>query len=224
MIRLFDVILSSIAILILTPFMIPVMISLKLTGEHYIFYRQKRVGQKGKEFDVLKFATMLKNSPNLPGGTLTQKNDPRILPMGNFLRKTKINELPQLINIFLGQMSFVGPRPQVRKHYELYSKRVRKAIDAVPPGLTGLGSLVFRDEEAMLNRIPGDRDQFHHSVIAPYKGELEVWFTRNRTLGSWFLLIILTAWAVLRPSSSAYLRVFKDLPPPPAALKPYLQE
>lgn len=195
---------------------------LKFSGEHYIFYLQTRVGKYGRDFSVFKFATMLKNSPNLPGGVLTQKNDPRILPMGNFLRKTKINELPQLVNIFLGQMSFVGPRPQARRHYELYTSEVKKAIDQVPPGLTGIGSVVFRDEESMLDRVPVDRDHFHDTVIAPYKGELEVWFTRHRTLRTWWILIFLTAWTVIRPSSTAYKLLFPDLPPPPQELVPYL--
>lgn len=219
MTRFFDIVFSAIAILILLPFMIPIMIGLKLTGEHYIFYLQPRVGRGGKEFMVFKFATMLKDSPNLPGGVLTQKNDPRILPMGNFLRKTKINELPQLINIFLGQMSFVGPRPQARKHYELYSAEVRKEIDHIRPGLTGVGSVVFRDEEAMLDRVEGDRDRFHDTVIAPYKGELEVWYARNRTISNYFLLISLTALAIFWPSNSYYKKCFKNLPIPPENLQ-----
>ena len=114
MIRFFDILFSGLAIIILFPFMLPIMIGLKLTGEHDIFYCQERVGKGGKIFKVLKFATMMRNSENMPGGVLTQKNDPRILPMGKFLRKTKINELPQLINIFIGQMSVIGPRPQAK--------------------------------------------------------------------------------------------------------------
>jgi lipopolysaccharide/colanic/teichoic acid biosynthesis glycosyltransferase len=207
---------------ILLPFMIPIMIGLKLTGEHYIFYLQPRVGLGGREFLVLKFATMLKNSPNLPGGVLTQKNDPRILPMGNFLRKTKINELPQLINIFIGQMSFVGPRPQAKRHYELYSMTVRKEIDKIRPGLTGIGSVVFRDEEAILNRVVGDRDHFHDTIIAPYKGELEVWFTMHRNIWIYFALIILTAWSVIKSNSRLHFKLFTSLPPVPAELKKYL--
>jgi len=222
LIRFFDILLSTIAIIVLLPFMIPVMIILKLTGEHYIFYLQPRVGKDGKEFKVVKFATMLKDSPNLPGGVLTQKNDPRILPFGRFLRKTKINELPQLINILIGQMSIVGPRPQARKHYELYSEKVRKEIDKVPPGLTGIGSVVFRDEESILDEIPGDRDYFHDNIITPYKGELEIWWTKNRTIGNYFKLIILTAWALVSPRTKLWKKWFKDLPNPPAELDKYL--
>jgi lipopolysaccharide/colanic/teichoic acid biosynthesis glycosyltransferase len=214
MLRLFDILFSLLALVILLPFMIPIMVGLKLTGEHDIFYLQKRVGRGGKDFKVFKFATMLRNSPNLSGGVLTQKNDPRILPLGNFLRKTKINELPQLINILKGEMSFVGPRPQARAHYELYSADVKQAIDRIPPGLTGIGSVVFRDEESLLDQITGDRDQFHDSVIAPYKGELEMWFVAHRNLYTYFMLIILTAWAVPFPKSRVYKRLFKSLPVP----------
>lgn len=218
LIRLFDIIFSLVAMVLLFPFMLPIMIGLKLTGEHYIFYLQSRVGSGGRDFNVIKFATMLKNSPNLPGGVLTQKNDPRILPMGNFLRKTKINELPQLVNIFLGQMSFVGPRPQARRHYELYSAAVKVSIDRVPPGLTGIGSVVFRDEESILDEVSTDRDHFHDTVVAPYKGELEVWWTKNRNLGNYFKLMILTGWALVSPRTKLWKMWFKGLPEVPAAL------
>ena len=191
MTRFFDILFSGIAIIILLPFMIPIMIGLKLTGEHDIFYVQERIGKGGKPFGVLKFATMLRNSPNMAGGVLTQKNDPRILPMGNFLRKTKINELPQLVNIFIGQMSVIGPRPQAKRHYDLYSDEVKSAIDKVAPGLSGIGSVAFRDEEDMLNVIQ-NRDEFHDTIIAPYKGQLEIWFTEHRNIITYFKLIFLT--------------------------------
>jgi lipopolysaccharide/colanic/teichoic acid biosynthesis glycosyltransferase len=221
-IRIFDIIISAVAIVILFPFMIPVMIILKLTGEHYIFYMQPRVGLYGKEFMLIKFATMLKDSPNMPGGVLTQKNDPRVLPFGKFLRKTKINELPQLINVLLGQMSIVGPRPQARKHYELYSKEVKQAIDKVPPGITGIGSVVFRDEESILDQVPKDRDYFHDHIIAPYKGQLEVWWTKNRTVANYLKIIILTVWVLIFPNSQLWKKWFKDVPRPPQELEKYL--
>lgn len=222
MIRFFDILFSGVAIIILLPFMVPIMIALKLTGEHYIFYQQERIGKGGKPFYILKFATMLKDSPNMPGGVLTQKNDPRILPMGKFLRKTKINELPQLVNIFIGQMSFIGPRPQAKQHYDLYSIEVKQAIDKIPPGLSGIGSLVFRDEEDMLSRISVDRNLFHDTVIAPYKGELEVWFSKNRNLKNYFKLIFMTVDAVLHPDSKKWRTAFKDLPPVPSELEQYI--
>jgi len=222
LIRFFDILFSLLATVILFPFMIPIMIGLKLTGEHYIFYLQPRVGRGGKDFMVFKFATMLKDSPNLPGGVLTQKNDPRILPMGKFLRRTKINELPQLINILLGQMSFVGPRPQARRHYELYTPEVRADIDAVPPGLTGIASIVFRDEETMLDKVPGDRDHFHDTIVAPYKGQLEVWWTKHRTVGNYFKIAIMTAIVLVWPGTDLWKRWFRDLPEMPPQLRVYL--
>ena len=221
MIRFFDILFSGLAIIILLPFMIPIMIGLKLTGEHDIFYKQTRIGKGGKPFGVMKFATMLRNSPNMAGGVLTQKDDPRILPMGKFLRKTKINELPQLLNIFIGQMSVIGPRPQAKAHYDLYSDEVKAAIDTVAPGLSGLGSVAFRDEEDMLNAVE-DRDHFHDTVIAPYKGALEVWFVKHRTLGVYFKLIWLTVLAVIKPSSKAWRKAFKDLPSVPEELEQYM--
>ena len=221
MIRFFDMLFSGIAIIILLPFMIPIMIGLKLTGEHDIFYKQERIGKGGKPFKVLKFATMLRNSPNMEGGVLTQKNDPRILPMGKFLRKTKINDLPQLINIFIGEMSVIGPRPQAKRHYDLYTDEVKSFIDRVPPGLSGLGSVAFRDEEDMLNAVD-ERNSFHDKIIAPYKGQLEVWFVQHRNVITYFKLIWFTVLAVLKPSSKAWRNSFNNLPPIPSELEEFI--
>jgi lipopolysaccharide/colanic/teichoic acid biosynthesis glycosyltransferase len=222
MIRLFDFFLSLLAVVILFPFMIPVMIGLKITGEHYIFYLQPRIGREGREFKIIKFATMLKDSPNMPGGVLTQKNDPRILSMGRFLRKTKINELPQLINILIGQMSFIGPRPQAKRHYNLYTNEVKEAINKIPPGLSGIGSIVFRSEEYILDQIHGNRDNFHDTIIAPYKGNLELWYSEHRNIGINFLLVLITVWVIFKPKNDIYLSFFKDLPVMPDELKRYL--
>ena len=221
-IRLFDFFFSSLAMIILLPFMLPIMLCLKMSGEHHVFYVQRRVGKGGNDFGVLKFATMLKNSPSLPGGILTQKEDPRILPMGSFLRRSKINELPQLANIMMGQMSFVGPRPQARRHYELYEPEVRRQIDKLTPGLTGIGSLVFRDEETILNKIGGCRDTIHDTIIAPYKGELEIWFANHRNFCTYLLVIFLTTWAVFRPDNKIHKVIFSDLPQPPEILESFV--
>lgn len=221
LVRFFDVFFSGAAILMLVPFMLPIAFCLKFTGEHDIFYKQKRIGRFGTPFFVLKFATMLRNSPNLAGGLITTKNDPRILPMGNFLRKTKINELPQLINIFIGQMSIIGYRPFAEAHYNLYADEVKAKIKTIRPGLTGIGSVVFKNEEQMLHEVP-DREYFHDKIITPYKGKLECWYVDNRSLAKYFLLILLTAWAFIKPNSRAVYRVFKDLPPCPPELTAYL--
>ena len=159
---------SSLAIIVLLPFLIPIVIGLKVFGEHYIFYKQERVGRYGKSFMLLKFATMLKDSPNLPGGLYTSANDPRVLPLGNFLRRTKINEFPQLLNIFIGQMSIVGYRPTVREHYETYPVETKQKIYNEKLGLTGIGSVIFRNEEEILQKID-DKMYFHKNIIIRIK-------------------------------------------------------
>lgn len=222
LIRIFDILLASTALLIVLPFMAPIMIMLKLTGEHYVFYLQPRVGKGGKQFNVVKFATMLKDSPTMTGGFITQKDDPRVLPFGHFLRATKINELPQLLNIIMGQMSLVGPRPVVERHLNLYSMEAKELVLAQRPGLTGIASLIFRDEEAILNRMEGDRRSNHDAILAPYKGELEIWYYRHKGIRLYFYLILLTAITVVCPGFCPRLKGFKDLPEPPATLKTFI--
>ena len=120
------------------------------TGEGEIFYKQNRIGKDMVSFNLIKFATMLKNSENKGAGTVTLKNDFRVLPFGKFLRKTKLNELPQLLNIFIGQMSVIGPRPLHNKQFSFYSDDDQKIISSIRPGLSGLASIIFRDEEKIL--------------------------------------------------------------------------
>jgi lipopolysaccharide/colanic/teichoic acid biosynthesis glycosyltransferase len=217
--RVIDILLSLFALIILSPILIPVVIGLLLTGEHYVFYFQKRIGYKNKHFHIWKFATMLKNSPNLAGGLYTTRKDPRVLPMGNFLRKTKINELPQIINILIGDMSIIGPRPLVDKTFEPYSDYVKANIYNVKPGLAGIGSIVFRDEEKLLSESKLPIQEFYAKHISPYKGELELWYQKNLSFYTDFMLIFLTAWVIVNPQSELTYKIFKDLPLKPAELR-----
>jgi len=217
--RLLDIFLSILAILILSPLLFPIVLGLLLTGEHYIFYLQERIGYKNKKFKVYKFATMLKDSPNLGSGLHTRLKDPRILPMGHFLRKTKINELPQLFNILLGSMSIVGPRPLVDKTFEPYSDMVKKNIYNVKPGLSGIGSIIFRNEEILLSNSAIPLDEYYKKYISPYKGELEIWYQQKISFFTDFMIIFLTVWVVLFPKSDLVFKVFKDLPKKPDFLK-----
>ena len=212
--RILDFLLSLFALLILLPLFIPIVITLFLTGEHKVFYLQNRVGYNNKNFKILKFATMLSNSANMGTGSLTLKNDSRILPFGSFLRKTKINELPQILNILIGDLSIVGPRPQMQVDFEKYSDEVQKKIYNVRPGLTGIGSIIFRDEESLISLAAIDEDphDFYKRVIAPYKGELEMWYQSNRSLFLDLQLIFMTAWAIVVPETRVYEKWFKDLP------------
>lgn len=209
--RLFDFVMALLALTVLSPLLIPVIIGLLLTGEHYVFYFQERIGKGGKAFDIWKFATMLKNSPNIGTGTVTTRNDPRVLPMGKFLRKTKINELPQLINILIGNMSIIGPRPLVKKTYDLYAEDVKECISQVTPGLSGIGSVIFRDEEYYVSKAK-DPVEFARQFIQPQKGELEKWYYHNRSLYVDFMIIFLTCWVIVFPKSDLVYKVFKTLP------------
>lgn len=218
MIRFFDILLSLLALIILLPLLLPVMLILRLSGEGEIFFLQERVGKYREGFKLLKFATMLKDSPSIGTGTVTLKNDPRVLPIGKFLRKTKINELPQLFNIFLGHMSVIGPRPQTPRCFEAFPPKSQDIIIQVKPGLSGIGSIVFRGEENILDGHLGTLD-FYDNVIGPFKGEVEAWYAGKQNLGVYFTLIFLTVWVVMFPKSNVIWRIFKDLPVPPDNLK-----
>lgn len=218
MIRFFDVVFSSVALLILAPLLLPIMLILRLSGEGEIFFLQERVGQNRGLFKLYKFATMLKNSPSMGTGTVTMKGDPRVLPVGIFLRKSKINELPQLLNIFFGEMSVIGPRPQTPRCFDAFPVDAQDIIVQVKPGLSGIGPIIFRAEEDILQGHIGTLD-FYDNVIGPYKGIVEAWYADKQTLTMYFTLIFLTIWVVLFPKSDLTWRVLKDLPIPPDALK-----
>jgi lipopolysaccharide/colanic/teichoic acid biosynthesis glycosyltransferase len=216
--RFLDVVLSFLSLMVLAPFLLPVIVILRFTGEGEVFYVQERVGRGGNSFGLYKFATMLKNSPNIGAGEITVRGDPRVLPFGKFLRKTKLNELPQLWNILIGDMSVVGPRPMVPNTYAHYPDEARNKLNNIRPGLTGIGSIAFRDEERYL----ADRDQpmeFYRKHIVPYKSELEVWFVENNTLWTYIKIILVTAWVVVVPSSKIVYKAFDGIPSLPDSLK-----
>mgnify|MGYP000911918379 CR=1 FL=1 len=216
--RFFDILFSGIALLFLFPLLVPIVITLRLTGEGEVFFLQERIGKSGEKFKLFKFATMLKNSPNIGTGTVTMRGDPRVLPVGIFLRKTKINELPQLLNIFFGDMSVIGPRPLTTQTFGAYSDRTQRLIKQVRPGLSGVGSIIFRGEEEIMYGATASVD-FYGNVIAPYKGALEEWFVANKGLYIYFMAIFVTIWAVLFTKTSIAWKVFKGLPEPPEELR-----
>ena len=150
---------------------------------------------------------------NMGTGSITLQNDFRVTSIGKFLRKTKINELPQIINILKGDISLVGPRPLVTKTFSAYSKEIQSKIYNVKPGLTGIGSIVFRDEESLISaEINEDPHEFYERVIAPYKGKLEMWYQDHKSFLIDLQLIFMTAWVILFPKSRLYEKWFKDLP------------
>lgn len=210
--RFFDIIFSLLAIILLSPILIPVIILLLLTGEHEVFYRQDRVGYKNKIFKIWKFATMLKNSPNMGDGDITKRGDPRITRVGKLLRQSKINELPQLINILTGDMSFVGPRPLMKVGFDRYTDDLKSKVYNVIPGLTGIGSIVFRDEELIITQSKLPPQETYRTIILPYKGALEVWYQQHRNFYTDFMILFLTAWHIVFPNSNLVHKVFPSLP------------
>lgn len=210
--RFFDILFSALALVILLPVFIPIIILLLLTGEHEVFFRQERVGYKNTIFRIWKFATMLKNSPNMGHGDMTVRKDPRITPMGRFLRQSKINELPQVINILTGDMSFVGPRPLMKVGFDRYSDEMKSKVYNAQPGLTGIGSIVFRDEELIITQSKLPPQECYRDVILPYKGALEVWYQQHQYFYTDFMILFLTAWYVVFPKSDLVYKVFPSLP------------
>jgi lipopolysaccharide/colanic/teichoic acid biosynthesis glycosyltransferase len=213
--RLSDITLSLLSIIILTPLLLPIVLGLLFSGEGYVWFFQERVGFKNKKFMIWKFATMLKNSANMKGGYITTLNDSRITPMGGFLRKSKINELPQLINILKGDMSFVGPRPVMKISFDSYPINVQESIYNEKPGLTGIGSIFFRDEEELITNVKnsgGDVTKFYREKIFPFKGKLEMWYQSNKSFLVDLKIIFTTAWVIFSPNSKLHTKIFKGIP------------
>lgn len=209
--RLADIVLSLVAIIVLSPILAITALVLLATGEHLVIYRQPRIGKNYREFSIYKFVTMRSDSEKY--GTITAKNDPRVLPVGKILRKTKINELPQLFNILFGHMSIVGPRPLVRSEVEMYPEEMRSLVYVDNhPGLTGIGSLFFRDEDELIAATGKESEVAYREDIMPIKGALEAWYRNNKSLWNDGKIVILTAWAVLRSDSAPVVESFRNAP------------
>ena len=146
-------------------------------------------------------------------GSITLQNDFRVTKFGRFLRITKINELPQIYNVIKGDITIVGPRPVLEQDWKLYPEAIVNRIYNVKPGLTGIGSIVFRDEESLVSAVKDeDYHEYYEKIIAPYKGQLEMWYQKNKSLSLDLKLIFLTALAIIFPSNRIYEKWFKDLP------------
>ncbi len=219
--RLFDILLSGTAIFILAPLLLPVAILLRFTGEGEVLFAQDRIGKAGAKIRILKFVTMLKDSPKLGTGTVTLKNDPRVLPVGRVLRKTKINELPQLFNILKGDMSIIGPRPQTPRCFKAFPKRSREVIVSVRPGLSGVGSIFFRNEELMMHDAD-NADDMYDSIVMPFKGQLEEWYVQNRSFALYLFLIISTIFVIIFGKIPFLHSIFSSTPRVPDELAPYI--
>jgi lipopolysaccharide/colanic/teichoic acid biosynthesis glycosyltransferase len=215
--RLIDISLSLVLIIVLIPVWVPICIILLLTGEHSVFYTQKRVGHNSRTFYLWKYRTMVKNSEKMHGGLYTIRNDPRVLPFGNFLRKNKLDEIPQLFHILTGKMSFVGPRPLVVDNP--YPTNLQHEIYKIKPGVTGIGSIVFRNEEQLLSDSVIDIEEYYTDHILPYKATLELWYHQNISFSTDIKIIFSTLIVLLFPNSRLPFMLFYSLPSAPRTLK-----
>ncbi|MEO0071329.1 MAG: sugar transferase [candidate division WOR-3 bacterium] len=176
--RLFDITLSLIGIILLLPLLALIAFAIKLTSRGPVFYYGERVGRSGKTFKIIKFRTMVPDAERL-GSSVTAQGDPRLTKTGRFLKRHKLDELPQLFNILKGEMSFVGPRPEIKMFIDLIPKEERDIILTVRPGLTDLATL-YSQEEGILRESP-DPEKSYVEVVLPKKTKLQIDYVRNRS-------------------------------------------
>ena len=212
-IRALDFVFSLFALVALSPIFLVTALWNLMTGEHQILYRQVRVGRAGKQFEILKFATMLKDSPNMANGGFVESGDTRLLPLGAFLRKTKINELPQIINVLRGDLSLVGFRPLVKASYNTAVDIGGLSTYTIQPGITSLASIVFRNEEKILADVSArERQHFYETEILPKKVVMDQWWKENKSVYNYLVLIVLTVFALFLPYQLLPLKLLTNLP------------
>lgn len=187
--RLFDIIFSFLGLIFLAPVFLVISLAIKFDSDGPVFYRGQRIGFGGKSFRIYKFRTMIPNAEKI-GGPNTPDNDPRITRLGKLLRKYKFDELPQLINVFKGEMSFVGPRPEVPQYIALLSKKERVILN-VRPGITDYASLWNPDEGAVLAKSPNP-DKIYLEKIRPQKIKLQLKYVKNHSLKEDLKIILQT--------------------------------
>jgi lipopolysaccharide/colanic/teichoic acid biosynthesis glycosyltransferase len=198
--RAFDLIASLAGLLLLWPLLLAVSAAILAFDGRPVLFRHRRVGRKGLPFTLLKFRTM-RVDPAAGAGAFDRKSASRITPLGRFLRKTKIDELPQLWNVLKGDMSLVGPRPEVERWVAAYPERWHRVL-AVRPGITDPASILYRDEEKILAAAE-DWDRTYREVILPHKLDLYEKYVQNRSFRGDIGIIMKTLWAVARPPRTA---------------------
>jgi lipopolysaccharide/colanic/teichoic acid biosynthesis glycosyltransferase len=194
--RLVDLLISAVGILLLSIPMIVIACWIKANSDGPVFFRQVRVGRCGKEFEIYKFRTMIVNAEK-KGMLLTVGTDNRVSGAGHFLRKYKLDELPQLVNVLKGDMSLVGPRPEVPRYVAYYPSQVKDLVLSVRPGITDLASLLFRNENEILARSDDPESTYIHTII-PTKLDYYLRYVRERTLLLDIQIIMRTLWEICR--------------------------
>ena len=197
--RIFDMIVSSVMLLLLLPLLIVLAIWIKLDSPGPVFYRQERVTTNGKLFRIFKFRTMVQDADKL-GSLVTEDNDPRISRVGNILRDCRLDEIPQLINIFLGDMSFVGTRPEVRKYVESYTDEMVATL-LLPAGVTSLASIMYKDEAVEISKYIDEgysADEAYVRFILPKKMTYNLAYLSDLSIWYDIKLMIKTVLAVIK--------------------------
>lgn len=194
-IRFFDFVLSLVGLVILAPIFIVLAVWIKIDSVGPVFYKQIRVGQNGKDFGLFKFRSMVVDADK-KGLITVGGRDPRITRSGYFIRKYKLDELPQLINVLVGDMSLVGPRPEVRKYVELYDDEQNKVL-SVKPGITDYASIEYMDENEILGKST-DPEKIYIEEIMPEKIKYNMKYIKNRSLIEYFKIIFLTVLKIIR--------------------------
>lgn len=210
--RLLDIIISLLFLSALLPLLLIVAALLRFTGEGKILYFQERIGKDCRYFKIWKFATMLEDSSNFASGNITLRNDPRVTAVGKYLRITKFNELPQLVNVLLGDMTLVGPRPTVRSHANMYPAEVMRKIYSIKPGITGIASILFRDEESLISKSNMRPVDYYEQVLSPQKASLELWYLRNRSILLDLKILFVTLLVIFFPNSDLMRFFFRNTP------------
>ena len=196
MTRFFDIVFSILGIIILMPFFLSLILWIKFDSKGSIIYKQKRVGKNNIDFNVFKFRTMYLDSDKL--GLLTIRGrDPRVTKAGYFLRKFKLDELPQLINVLIGDMSLVGPRPEVRKYVDLYTNEQKKIL-SIRPGITDWASIEYRDENIILEKS-NNPEKDYIEIIMPDKIKLNNIYVLHFNLIEYFKIIFITFYRIIWP-------------------------
>lgn len=194
--RLFDVLMASLGLVVLGPLLLLIAVAVRLDSSGPVFFRQERVGRHGRLFRIHKFRTM-RHGPAGAGLQITVGSDQRITRVGGFLRKSKLDELPQLIDVWLGDMSLVGPRPEVPRYVAVYPPAMRDKVLSVRPGITDLASITYRDEAAVLARA-ADPEQAYVDEVLPHKLRLAAQYVDQASLATDIALIVRTIWAIVR--------------------------
>ena len=206
--RLFDIIFSLVGLLLLLPLFVFIVVKIKLDSKGPILYRGKRIGKFGKPFGIYKFSTMVADADKMRGSTSAGDDDPRITKFGRFLRSYKLNELPQLINVLKGEMSFVGPRPEVERYVRIYTEE-EKAILNVRPGITDYASIKFHNVGEILSGRP-DPDKTYEEEIRPEKLRLQLEYVKNHSLWVDFKILFKTLRTLIKTRSELQPQITQD--------------